>query len=294
MAERDPLLAPETGQQPVHVLVAWLLELVEETRQEVLPRFSQLRERLQSGEFRWECAAFADAILAWTNAVNRLDLKAKRQRGLWANLRGEPERNQQQFNDGVAAIARGAALVREELPLFESACRSQQASRKMLVELEFERKALAQQLEPATAWLAGVAQALRTAAAANAASDSLTAIANQAESLPREIKRLHLTAEAAGAVGALGIKILSHRSEALAAVSALLEEFERSWMHRLAAVTRAPRSVLDMPADSAFAASGIHDELLQRLEAVSELLHELQAEAAEMDSRLWEFAELLA
>lgn len=293
MGERDPLPPPDSGQL-LHVLVVWLSDLVEETRQEVLPRFSHLRERLHSGEFRWECAAFTDAILAWTNAVSRLDLKPVRQKGLWANRRGDAERKLRQFNDGVAAMARGAALVREELLLFESACHSQQASRKMLVELEFERKALAQQLEPATGWLAEVAQALGNATAAHAANPTWATTANRAESLPREIKQLHLAAQVAGAVAALGLKILTQRTEALAAVRVLLVEFDRNWVHRLAAVARTPRSVLDMPADSTFAASGIHDELLQRLDAVSELLHELEAEASEMDSRLWELAELLA
>lgn len=39
-------------------------------------------------------------------------------------------------------------------------------------------------------------------------------------------------------------------------------------------------------------AAGAHDELLQRLETLTVLLHELEGESSEADGRLWELAEL--
>lgn len=284
--------APARSGQPVPVLVAWLSELVDESGKNAVTRISELRRRLHAPELRWECAGFGETVLLWTEAANRLDLSLANRGGLWANMTGGMDRRLQQFNAAVEQVARAAALVRAELPLFEAACRSQQSSRKSLVELDFERKALLDELLPATGWLAEVAEAMAKTSEAHAANLTWSSAAERAKYLPREIKRLHVVADTAHVASEMGLEILNRRGDALKSVHSILGNFEVTWMsrvpslaHKLPAAQLTARSTIDV--------ADIHQHLVQQLDALSELLHELDDSAAQLDTKLWELAELV-
>lgn len=284
----------DTGQrsgQPAPVLVSWLSDLVDEARRTIFPRLSDACRQLQSGELQWECAAFGGAVAHWADAASRLDPRSAHPGGHWARLTGRSQRSVREFSEGVVAVSCAAAQVRCEFDAFQCACRSQQAVRKLLVELQFEAKALAEELEPATDWLAEVADAMRKATAAHAANRTWAAAAARVETLPRDIKQLHEAVITAQAVGAMGLKILGHRGEALGTVRALLDGFDRNWMLRVPALAGKPAAVV---AASAITPGVVHEELVQGLDALSQFLHEIEIEAGELQRLLSDLAEIVA
>lgn len=283
---------PPTG-QPAPVLAAWLTELVSEAWAGPVASFEYLRGRLLSAAFQWDSTDLAHVVLGWTEAAGHLDLQLARKRGFLPRITGKADRGIEEFRRRRAEVLQFAAAVARELgPLAAAYEAHHTGARKVLVEFDIECRALAAEVEQATAWLAELAGCMGSADPAQRHSSSWEAMAARASSFPADLKRLHAVAEAVGHICVLGKNVLGRRAALIEALKEGLEGFERVWIRRTATLASPPNSGA-LPVDLPVHAAVAHEELLQRLEVLNRSFHDLQVEESDMQRRLTGLRDLL-
>jgi hypothetical protein len=265
--------------QPAKLLIAWVTQLTEEVQGAHFGRLRQLRSRLQSDAFTWDNALLTRAVEVFLATSRSLEFQSLRNCGVWARLTGATKVVAFVFAKKYDDVVGAAGTARKEFEVLSRDYRAHTSStRKLIVELDMEYRALDREIDQGAQGLVELSYAIEK-------TGEPRALSSRAKALSAELKRFRLASALAKEITILGQNVLERRAALLERMKLDLHGFDKVWLQRVA-------SILTKPGDRRFPVPGldkareVHGELINRLELTSDACTALQMEEQAMARRL--------
>jgi hypothetical protein len=288
-SETDP---DETPRQPAYVLSAWIAEQLQDVRQAQLRRLEQLRARLQSDAFQWDCRPLAQDIHQLHVAGRELRFLDLRH-GWLARMLGRHRAAHARFAGAVGRIEGCERRVKTRAAELAATYKSHTSgARRSLVELDMEWQALGAEVDQGVTWLQDMCTQIGEARAQGSDDPQLDTLAEAAQAYTQAFKRLQSASEMAREISVRGHGVLERRAALLDQVKAGVDAFEKLW-------TRKIEPVLDAARAGNGAVPGIpkaveaHDDWMKSVSATIDACTALQHEEHLMAQHLGMLHELL-
>lgn len=288
--------APATSRrvpaQPMHVLAAWIHELVGDVQQAQLQRLSELRDRLRSDTFDWNDAAVVDAASAL-----RSEGRALRLDGLcptWLQrLAGSHRRVNSEFISAWHRLAHHAARFRAEAFALSAAWRLHApAAHRLVIEIDMEWNSLQAEVDQGVGWLEDLCLGLELSRERGDDPARLGRYAERTQRFTQELKRLQSAATLACELRARAHALLERRLALLDLLRGDLLVIERSWAREFASLA-ADLRVGRTPSAAHPRAQAAHDALMLRLGTTLTACAAMEKDTATLAQQLDELQRVL-
>ena len=268
---------PQGGCQPPQVLSAWMREQLAALRGTHARRLAGLRAQLQSAVFECDATGLAQEESNQRSAGSE-QRKDTLRAGRLARRMGKHVPVHARFTAAHERIVNAGQRLKTELvQLGASVGTHVSGTKRSLVDLDLEVQALQSEVERGVAWLQDMCTQLNAQRLQGSVDPQLATHAEAAQAFTQEFKRLESATSIARDMRVRMQGVLDRRNALVELVRADMEKFDRRWLpavERVAADVRAGRTSFPGLVE----ASAAHDDVMVRLETVTEACSALQHE----------------
>jgi hypothetical protein len=269
---------PGGMRQPPHVLAAWMQEQIGELLGTHAQRLSELRAEMQSIAFEWDASLIAQSVSTLRSAGRELRFDTLRH-GWLARRLGKHKVFHARFATAYDRMLDAAQrLKREAVELGGASLKNHVAgAKRALLELEMESAALQAEVERGVTWLQDMCVQINEERQQGSTDPQLDSLAEAALAFTQEYKRLEASSSIVRDMKVRMQGLLDRRSALIEVVCADTDKMAKEWTRtvgRIASDIDAGRSSFPGIGE----ASEAHDEVMRRLESVTEACTAMQHE----------------
>ena len=277
---------PNGPRHPPIVLAGWMREQLGELLSTHARRLAELRAEMQSTAFEWDATVLAQAVTSLRSAGRELRFDNLRC-GWIARAMGRHKAPHMRFAAAYDRMVDAAQrLKREAFELGGVLLKNHVAgAKRALLELEMEGQALQAEVERGVTWLQDMCVQINEQRQQGSTSTKLASLAEAAQAYTREYKRFESTASIVRDMKVRMQGLLDRRSALVEGARADADKFEKEWTRavgRIMTDVDAGRTSFPGMSDAIEA----HDEMMRRLETVTEACAALQHEEHLMAQQL--------
>jgi len=264
--------------QPPHVLAAWMRDQLRELLDTHAGRLAELRVEMQEIAFEFDAALLAQAVSSLRSTGRELRFDHLRH-GWIARRMGKHKAPHTRFAAAYDRMVDAAQRLKGEADELAGSVLKDHTwrAKRALLELDMESRALQSEVERGVTWLQDMCRQINEARQKGGADPQLGSLAEAAVAFTQEYKRLEAACSLVSDMKLRMQGLLDRRAALVELVHADMAKFEKNWSRdvgRIASDIAAGRTSFPGIGD----ALETHDEMLRRLETVTEACSALQHE----------------